>query len=49
MGANLIILTGLIYFGCALDFAIKGSMPMTVVYVGYGMANIGLYYLARTV
>ena len=33
----------------ALDFAIKGSMPMTVVYVGYGMANIGLYYLARTV
>lgn len=49
MGANLIILTGFIYFGCAIDFFIKGSEAMTIVYFGYGVANIGLYYLAKSI
>ena len=49
MGPYLIMITGLIYLGCAVDFAIKQSVAMAVVYFGYALANVGLYYMAKAI
>lgn len=46
MSAWLIILTGLIYGYIAIEQAVKGNMPMAVVYSGYAFSNIGLFILA---
>lgn len=47
MSAWLIALTGVIYLGVAVEQGIKSNWPMTVVYVGYALANVGLYALAK--
>lgn len=47
MSAWLIALTGLIYLGVAAEQGIKGNTPMCIVYVGYALANVGLYVLAK--
>lgn len=46
MSAWLIALTGLIYLGVAIEQAVNKNAPMCVVYVGYALANVGLYKLA---
>jgi low temperature requirement protein LtrA len=46
MSAWLIILTGLIYLYISLEQALKGNLPMAVVYSGYAFSNVGLYILA---
>jgi len=46
MSSWLIILTGAIYFYISIEQALKGNVPMAVVYSGYAFSNIGLYVLA---
>ena len=46
MSAWLIIVTGLIYTYIGFEQALKGNMPMAVVYTGYAFSNVGLYILA---
>jgi hypothetical protein len=42
----LIIVTGVIYGYIAAEQALKGNLPMAVVYSGYAFSNVGLYILA---
>jgi hypothetical protein len=42
----LIIITGLIYGYIAAEQAIKGNIPMAIVYGGYSFSNVGLYIMA---
>jgi len=46
MSSWLIVVTGVIYAYIAAEQAIKGNMPMAVVYSGYAFSNVGLYILA---
>jgi hypothetical protein len=46
MSAWLIIVTGLIYAYIGCEQALKGNVPMAVVYSGYAFSNVGLYILA---
>ena len=46
MSAWLIIVTGLIYAYIAAEQALKGNLPMAVVYSGYAFSNCGLWVLA---
>lgn len=47
MSAGLIAVTGLIYFGIFLEQAFKyQNVNMSLVYFGYALANVGLYYMA---
>jgi hypothetical protein len=43
----LIIVTGLIYAYIGLEQALKGNLPMAVVYSGYAFSNVGLYIMAK--
>jgi len=43
----LIIVTGLIYAYIGLEQALRGNLPMAVVYSGYAFSNVGLYILAK--
>jgi hypothetical protein len=47
MSATLIALTGCAYLYVALEQASKGNWPMTVCYLGYAFANVGLYLMAK--
>jgi hypothetical protein len=47
MSSWLIIVTGLIYAYIGLEQALKGNMPMAVVYTGYAFSNVGLYIMAK--
>ena len=46
MSAWLIIVTGLIYGFIAVEQAVKGNLPMAIVYAGYSFSNVGLWVLA---
>jgi sorbitol-specific phosphotransferase system component IIC len=47
MSGFLIAITGLIYLYVCLEQYFKyGNIAMAVVYFGYALANVGLYYLA---
>lgn len=46
MSALLIIVTGLIYAYIAVEQGIKGNTAMLIVYGGYSVSNIGLYWMA---
>jgi hypothetical protein len=46
MSSWLIIVTGLIYAYIGYEQALKGNVPMAVVYSGYAFSNVGLYILA---
>jgi len=46
MSGWLIIATGLIYSYVAIEQAMKGNMPMAIVYSGYAFSNVGLYWVA---
>jgi hypothetical protein len=46
VSAWLIIVTGLIYGFIAAEQAVKGNVPMAIVYAGYSFSNAGLYVLA---
>lgn len=47
MSANLIIITGLIYFYVAAEqYIVHKNVAMTITYVSYATANIGLYMMA---
>lgn len=47
MSASLIAFVGVIYLGIAVDEGIKGHWPMALVFVGYALANVGLYITAK--
>ena len=47
MSAWLIAAVGLVYAGIGVMQALKGNVPMAVVFTGYAFSNIGLYLLAR--
>ena len=47
MSGWLIIVTGLIYAYIGLEQALRGNLPMAVVYSGYAFSNVGLYILAK--
>ena len=48
MSAWLIALTGVIYLGVAVEQGMNKAWPMCIVYVGYALANVGLYALAKS-
>ena len=45
MSIWLIALTGFIYLGVAVEQAFRHNWPMTIVYLGYALANVGLCLL----
>lgn len=47
MSGLLIALTGLIYAWIAADQFWRGNPGMGIAYLGYAVANIGLFMLAR--
>lgn len=47
MSGPLIALTGFIYAYIAADQLWKGNPGMGIAYVGYALANVGLYLLAK--
>jgi hypothetical protein len=47
MSGWLIILTGCIYAYIALEQGFKGNFSLMVVYGGYSVSNIGLYWVAK--
>jgi hypothetical protein len=46
MSSWLIALTGLIYVYVAGEQAIRGNVPMAILYAGYAFANVGAYMMA---
>ncbi len=46
MAGWLIALTGLIYAYVAADLAWQGKTGLSIAYVGYAFANVGLYIAA---
>ncbi len=48
MSPWLIAVTGAIYLFIALEQGIAGRWPMCVVYMGYALANVGLYALEKS-
>ncbi len=47
MSAGLLVLTGAIYLGVAVDQYLKGANGMVVVYLGYVIANAGFAWSLR--
>lgn len=47
MSSYLIAITGLIYAWVAADLAYRGRYDLAIAYVGYALANVGLYYAAK--
>lgn len=47
MSWPLIAACGLAYLYVSVDQAIRGNWPMSVVYFGYALANVGLVIIAR--
>ena len=43
MSSWLVAFTGLIYLYIAAEQAWKHNYPMAIVYLGYALANVGLY------
>ena len=46
MSGWLIGLTGCLYFYVSFEQFYKGNLGMSITYLGYSFANIGLYMLA---
>lgn len=46
MAGWLIALTGLIYAVVAADLACQGKVGLSLAYLGYAFANVGLYLVA---
>ena len=47
MSQGLIILTGLIYAYIAAEQAVKANYAIALMFAGYAVANIGVYFQAR--
>lgn len=47
MAPGLIALTGVIYAYVALDLWLSGKTGLSLAYVGYAFANVGLWMAAR--
>ena len=47
MSSWLIALTGLIYVAVAADLALAGKIGLSIAYLGYAFANVGLWMAAR--
>lgn len=47
MAPHLIALTGVIYAYVALDLWLSGKTGLSLAYVGYAFANVGLWMAAR--
>ena len=43
MSGWLVAVTGLIYLYISIEQFLKGNAAMSIVYVGYALANVGLY------
>lgn len=47
MSRILILIVGVIYAAIAAESAWRGNCPMSVVYGGYALSNVGLWALAQ--
>ena len=47
MSAWLIAFVGVIYLWVAVEQYVTGNTPMAIVFVGYALANVGLWAAAR--
>jgi hypothetical protein len=47
MAAPLIAITGLIYALVAIDLASRGRYDLATAYIGYVIANCGLFFAAK--
>lgn len=43
MGPWLVLFVGVIYLYVGLEFGFKGNWYMAIVYLGYAVANVGLF------
>jgi hypothetical protein len=46
MSRVLIVLVGLIYAYVAIEQALKGNLPMAIMYSGCSIGNVGLWMMA---
>jgi hypothetical protein len=47
MSAWLVALTGIIYAYISVEQLFKGEMSMFIVYLGYALANVGLFMAVK--
>lgn len=47
MSQFLIVITGLIYLGVAIDQYFKGGIGQAVMFFGYAIGNVGIYLTAK--
>ncbi len=47
VSAYLIVATGLIYLGVAVEQTLKGEWPMGVIFFGYAFSNVGFLLALR--
>lgn len=47
MSGWLVALTGAIYLYVSVELAVKGNYPMSIAYLGYAFANVGLYLAVK--
>ena len=45
MSSWLIAFVGFIYLWICVENAMKGNLPMAIVFFGYSLANAGLYWI----
>jgi len=46
MGPWLVALVGVIYVSVAIDQAVKGNIPMCIVFLGYAASNVGFWHVS---
>jgi hypothetical protein len=43
MSSTLIAIIGVIYLGVCIDLFLKGSVGLSIAFLGYAIGNVGLY------
>jgi len=43
MSSTLIAIIGVVYLGVAIDLLFKGSLGLSIAFLGYAIGNVGLY------
>lgn len=47
MSSWLVVITGLIYAGCAVDQLKKGAVGESIMFLGYAIGNIGILLVVK--
>jgi hypothetical protein len=43
MSSTLIAIIGVVYLGVCIDLFLKGSLGLSIAFLGYAIGNVGMY------